>query len=260
MSVLPKQEIDNVIKLSVIDGKIGKKKNIRYNKDGSIDKRHTNAVSGKSCEVYAFTTKEEIKSLIDLFNNRIENANNDYQRKIFCRNKMMFLIGINIGLRASDLTQLRYCFFLNEDMTFKDSYSLKPKKTKKTGKYVTLYFNQTVKKAIADYIAEYPIEDLNEYLFKSKKGDGAITERALWKIISNSAVEVGIRKNIGSHSLRKTWAYWIWHESMDKNKALVMLQQCFNHSSTITTMRYIGIMDEEKEELYNSIDLGLDYL
>ena len=260
MSALPKKEIDNVISISVIDGKISKKQKVRYNKDGSIDMRHTNAIAGKSCEVYPFTTKEEIKSMIDLFNHRIENASNNNQRQIFCRNKMMFLIGINIGLRASDLTQLCYCFFLNEDMTFKDSYSLKPKKTKKTGKYVTLYFNQTVKKAIADYIAEYPIEDLNEYLFKSKKGDGAITERALWKIISNSAVEFGIRKNIGSHSLRKTWAYWIWHEAMDKNKALVMLQQCFNHSSTITTMRYIGIMDEEKEELYNSIDLGLDYL
>ena len=78
--------------------------------------------------------------------------------------------------------------------------------------------------------------------------------------MNSSAIEAGIEKNIGSHSLRKTWGYTIWHKSTDKSKALVMLQQCFNHSDSMTTMRYIGILDEEKKDMYESIELGLDYL
>lgn len=255
-----KQETNNIITLSVVNGKLYKKPEVRYNKDGSIDKRHTNKVTGVSSEVYPLTTKEEVKAVIDVFDKRIKNATNDNQRQIACRNKMLFLIGINVGLRASDLLTLRYEFFYNKDMTFKDFYVLQPKKTRKTGKFVKIFFNQTVKKAITDYVEQYPIQDMNEYLFKSRKGDGALSERGLWKIIVDAVADAKIDKNVGSHTLRKTWAYTIWHNAEDKSRALVMLQQCLNHSDSITTMRYIGIMDEEKKEMYESIDLGLEYI
>lgn len=257
-----KQETNNVITLSVMNGKLYKKPEVRYNKDGSIDKRcgQTNKVAGVSSEVYPFTTQEEIKEMVNMFDKHIKEASDFNKRQIASRNKMMFLIGINVGLRASDLCGLRYNFFVNDNGTFKDFYTLQPKKTKKTGKFVKIFFNQTVRKAIENYISEYPVEDLNEYLFKSRKGDGHITEISLGRIIKDTAREVGIDRNICSHSLRKTWAYTIWHNAEDKSKALVMLQQCLNHSDSITTMRYIGIMDEEKKDMYESIDLGLEYI
>ena len=37
-----KQETNNIIELSLINGKLGVKPKVRYNKDGSIDKRHPN--------------------------------------------------------------------------------------------------------------------------------------------------------------------------------------------------------------------------
>lgn len=233
---------------------------IKYNKDGSVDKRHCNKVSGVSSEVYAFTSEEEIKAMIDVFDKRIENAPDENKRMIASRNKMLFLIGINLGIRASDLCGLKYNFFINNDGTFKEHYSLKPKKTKKTNKFVKLYFNQTVVKAITNYIEEYPIQDMNEYLFKSRKGDGAISEKGLWKIIVDAAAEAGIEKNVGSHTLRKTFGYHIWHNAKDKEKALVMLMAIYNHSSVATTKKYIGIMDEEIEDVFNSLNLGLDFL
>lgn len=255
-----KQKIDNVIALSFVNGKLAKKPDVRYNKDGSIDKRHSNRVTGVSSEVYPFVTQEEIKNIIDVFNKRIEEATNNNQRQIACRNKMLFLIGINLGIRASDLCGLRYSFFMNNDGTFKDFYALQPKKTKKLGKFVKLYFNQTVKKAITDYIKDYPVEDMNEYMFKSRKGNGSITERSLWKIIVDVAADAKLESNYGSHSLRKTFGYWIWHNAEDKNKALVTLQVIFNHSSTATTAKYIGLTDNEISDAFNSLDLGLDYI
>lgn len=259
-SIMPQPNMDNVIKLTLVDGKLSKKGEVRYNKDGSIDKRHTNRVAGVSSEVYAFTSDEEIKAMIDVFDGHIDKANGDVKKQIARRNKMLFLIGINLGLRASDLVTLRYNFFFKEDGSFKDFYTLQPKKTRNKGKFVKLYFNQTVKKAITDYIADYPIDDMNDYLFKSRKGSGAITEKSLWKILDHAAVEAGIEKNIGSHSLRKTFGFWTWHNAEDKNKALVILQMIFNHSDTRTTMGYIGLLNDEIEDMFYSIDLGLDYL
>ena len=255
-----KPTTDNVIKLSVVNGKLSKKQEVRYNKDGSIDKRHTNKVAGVSSEVYPFATEEEIKSMIDVFNKRIENATNDNQRQIACRNKMLFLIGINLSLRISDLVTLKWNFFFKDDMTFRDSYKIQPKKTKKTGKFVTLYFNEVVKKTILEYIEQYPIEDMDGHVFKSREGTGAILERSVWKIIVDAANEAGIEHNVGTHSLRKTFGYHVWHNADDKEKALVMLMVIFNHASVATTKKYIGIMNEEVEDIFNGLNLGLDML
>ena len=257
---IPIRKTDNVIELTVIGGKLSKKKEVRYNKDGSIDQRHPNKVAGTSSEVYPFTSEEEIKMMIDLFNNRINESITDSQRQIACRNKMLFIIGINVGLRASDLITLKWNFFFNENGCFKEFYTLQPKKTRKQKKFVKLFFNQTVKKAVAEYIEEYPIQDMNEYLFQSRKGDSHITEVSLGRIIKNAAEEVGIEKNICSHSLRKTFGFWAWHNAEDKSKALVTLQMLFNHSDTATTLKYIGILNSEIEDMFNSVDLGLDYI
>lgn len=255
-----KQETDNVITLSVIDGKLTKKPEVRYNKDGSIDKRYPNTNKGTSTEVYPFNTEEEIKAMINVFDKHIDEAPDENKRQIACRNKMMFLVGINLGIRASDLCGLTYSFFMKNDGTFKEFYSLQPKKTRKTKKFVKLYFNRTVKKAIADYIEEYPIQDMNEYLFKSRKGNKSITERSLWQIVVDTAAEAKIEKNIGSHSLRKTFGYWVWHNAEDKNKALVILQTIFNHSSPAVTSRYIGLTDNEVSDVFNDLNLGMDYI
>lgn len=255
-----KKETDNVIALSVINGKLTKKEKVHHNKDGSISKRRSNKIAGTSSEVYPFNTQEEIKAMIDMFNNRIEEAPDENKKQIACRNKMLFLIGINLGIRASDLCGLKYDFFMKENRTFKESYKLQPKKTKKTGKYVELFFNETVKKAITDYLNDYPIENINEYLFISRKGNGHITEIHLGKIIKDTAKDAGIEKNICSHSLRKTFGFWAWHNAEDKNKALVILQRIFNHSDTATTAKYIGITSDEMSDVFNSLDLGLDYI
>lgn len=261
MNALPKITTDNVIEFNIIKGGLSKEQKAKLNKDGSIDKRHSNKVAGVSSEVYPFTSEAEIKSMIDVFNKRINEAPDENKKQIACRNKMLFLIGINLGIRASDLCGLKYNFFINNDGTFKDFYSLQPKKTKKTGKYVKLYFNTTVKKAIAEYIEKYPIEDMDGYLFKSREGDGYIEAKSLWKIIVGAANEAGIDyKNIGTHSLRKTFGYWAWHNAEDKGKALVTLQAIFNHSSQSITAKYIGITNDEMSDVFNSLDLGMDYI
>lgn len=262
MTALPikNPKTDNVISLRVVNGTISKKPKVRYNKDGSVDKRHTNKVAGKSSEVYPFTTQEEIKMMVDLFNKRIEEADNDNQRMIAYRNKTLFLLGINLSLRISDLITLRWNFFLKDDMTFRDSYKIQPKKTRKKGKFVTLYFNEVVQKSIMEYIEQYPIKDMNDFVFKSRKGDDAISERSVWKIIVDAAAECNIEKNVGTHSLRKTFGYHVWHNAKDKEKALVMLMVVFNHSSIATTKKYIGIMDEEVENVFNDLNLGIDLI
>ena len=258
MNALPKTSTNNIRRFKIVEGGLSKKR-VKLNKDGSVDQRHCNKVAGVSSEVYPYQ-ENEIESLLKLFNERIENASDNNKKQIASRNKLLFLIGINISLRISDLITLKWNFFLKDDMTFRDFYKIQPKKTRKTGKFVTLYFNETVKRAVIEYIKQYPIKDMDDFIFKSRKGDGAISERGVWKIIVDASSECNINKNVGTHSLRKTFGYHVWHNAEDKEKALVMLMAIFNHSSIAMTKKYIGIMDEEIEDVFNSLNLGLDFL
>lgn len=239
-------------------------KNVKYNKDGSIDKRKCHKIAGQSSEVYAFKTKEEISAMIKIFDKHIEEASNNNQKQIACRNKLLFIIGMNIGIRSSDLRTLKWSFFFekqNDDtLKFKKFYVLQPLKQKKYNKFVKLFFNQAVQIAINNYVSDYPFDDLDEYLFASRKGEEPVSAKSICRIIKDTAIEAGIEQNIGSHSLRKSFGFWCWHQSEDKDKALVILQSIFSHSSTQVTARYIGILDDEIEDMFNNIELGIDMI
>lgn len=224
------------------------------------DNKAPSPCKGKSSEVYAFRTRDEIASMIDIFDRHIRDAEDDDKRKIAYRNKMLFVVGINVGVRASDLRLLKLSFFFNEDGTHKDSYKIQPMKTRNKKKFVTMYFNDAVKTMIDRYVTEYPYDSLDDYLFASRKGDEPISVRSMCRIIKDAASEAGIEQNIGSHSLRKTFGRFCFESSEDKTRALVVLQKAFNHSDSLTTLRYIGLLGDEISEMYNDLNLGLDSL
>lgn len=216
----------------------------------------SNRKAGTSSEVYAFKTFEEIQAMIDVFDKHIADADTPDHERIARRNKMLFIIGTNISIRGSDISQLRWKDFFYKNLEMKEGTRIQPIKTRRTGKYVTLFFNQAVRKGIEDYISLYPIEDLNDYLFSSRKGE-SISRMSIGRIIKSAAKEAGIKQNINSHSLRKTFGYWVWHDSKDKEEALTMLQIIFGHNSTQDTKKYIGICDNDIKKVFNSICLGV---
>ena len=51
------------------------------------------------------------------------------------RDNMLFIVGINFGLRISDLRSLRFMHIINDNCTFKDRFPILEKKTKNTRKH-----------------------------------------------------------------------------------------------------------------------------
>ena len=71
------------------------------------------------------------------------------------RDNMLFIVGINFGLRVSDLITLRFANIINDDCTFRDRFSILEKKTKNTRKhkrnrYITI--NTAVVEAVTLYL------------------------------------------------------------------------------------------------------------
>jgi integrase len=104
-----------------------------------------------------------------------------------------------------------------------------------------------LRKAIEEYTQDTGLQ-LESYLFWSKKGNHLGRVQA-YRILKGAA-EVNGLENFGTHSLRKTWGYWTY-KTTQHNIGLIM--DTFNHSSQRITLRYIGINQDQKDELYSMV-------
>ena len=177
------------------------------------------------------------------------------------RNELLFILGINVGLRISDILKL-----IVRDLTKsntkapKDYVIITEIKTRKIKKF---YIGDIVKKVIENYMKENNNPEFDTYIFLSKKGvNRPITRQQAYRIINNAAELLGIVERndkgnlihgeIGTHTLRKTFGY----HSFQNGTSLELLMDLFNHSSKTQTLRYIGITEDQKKEVYLKSNLG----
>lgn len=168
------------------------------------------------------------------------------------RDYTIFVVGINIGLRASDLLQLKLEDVLNLDWSIKDSVMIQEQKTKKIKEFK---LNKSCKEALEYYIKDLNSVDMEDYLFPSRKG-GHLTVKSLHKIIKSITRELNIKGNYGTHTLRKTFAYHIYINNIQDNPTILhTLQKILNHSTPAMTLRYIGITKEVINDVYDGLNL-----
>jgi len=155
------------------------------------------------------------------------------------RNALLFSFGINSGLRIADILSLDV-----KDVKDKDYIELREKKT---NKYKKFPINENLKAEIEEFIKDKPDDIPLFYTQKHCRLDRA----QAYRIINKAARMVGIKGRIGTHTLRKTFGYHFYQQYDD----IVMPQKIFNHSSPSITLRYIGIEQEDIDEVYRNFYL-----
>ena len=203
-------------------------------------------------------TSEPIKSLDDI--NRISRYLIDNGRY---RDNMLFIVGINFGLRISDLLQLRFTQLINDDFSFKTTFPILEKKTRNTRKvqrnrYISI--NDAVMDAVTLYLKHTHCK-LDDYLFRSESNRGSnqnkpMTRMSADRILKGIANDLPLENKMATHSLRKTFAYHQMVMSNNDPRKLLLLQKMFGHSSAAQTLDYIGITGEEIEDAYMKLNLG----
>lgn len=163
------------------------------------------------------------------------------------RNYCMIFLGLNSALRISDILSLKWKDVVNDDFEILDFFFVREKKTKKFKKQ---RINENAKIAIKMYLDSMDLDDLSldDYLFKSREGKNkSISRRMAWIIIKNACAGVGISECIGTHTMRKTWAYWAYRGGLD----IAKIMDALNHSNISETKRYIGITQDEIDDAYD---------
>lgn len=167
------------------------------------------------------------------------------------RNYCLFILGINTGLRISDLLSLKFYNILEKNK-IKDSIRIKEKKTKKTN---NIQLNSNAKKALNLLIKYYKDKNIfseDLYLFHSREGDNKPISRVhAWQILNEAAKKSKIKGQIGTHTLRKTFGYWAYKQGID----ITLLQAIFNHSYPAITLNYIGITGDDINNVYMNLNI-----
>ena len=148
------------------------------------------------------------------------------------RDFIMFLIGIYTGLRISDILTLRVVDVKGSHIFIRE---------KKTGKEKKLVINPQLKRELKRYI--FNKED-DEFLIKSRKGNNQHISRSTAYRILNDVAKHFKLSELGTHSMRKTYGYHFYQETKD----VATLQELFNHTDQKTTLRYIGVRQDDLDK------------
>lgn len=169
------------------------------------------------------------------------------------RNELLIVIGLNTALRISDLLSLQWKDIYDfERKAFREHICITEKKT---GKFSSIYVNSVIQKELKEY--QRWLKKTGEiifpekYLFCHQKENVPISRVQAFRIIKKAADFNQIEGVISCHSLRKTFGYHAWKQGISP----VLLMNIYNHSSFQVTQRYLGIEQDDRDEVFQKIHL-----
>src|SRR5579875_1148414 len=113
------------------------------------------------------------------------------------RDYCLFVLGINSGLRVSDLLRLNIQDVVNERGKVLNRITVREKKTRKTKGFP---ISNNSRKAIEEYLEKRGSYLRSEPLFISRKGNTPIQRVQAWKALNKAAKAVGLKDRIGTHT------------------------------------------------------------
>jgi site-specific recombinase XerD len=158
------------------------------------------------------------------------------------RNYLLFVLGINTGIRIHDLLNLQVKDVWDGD---------KAKDFLIVGTETAIYLNHNVREALNSFLSGYDLSG-NDFVFNTRKSDRPMSRQHAYRIINQAAKEAGIQDKVGTHTLRKTFGY----HAYNKGIAISLIQAIYGHSSPSETLKYLGIDHEEQKKLIK-VDVNL---
>ena len=164
------------------------------------------------------------------------------------RNYALIVVGLNTALRISDILSLKWRTVYDfKEGGLRDRFELRERKT---GKRQSIPLNDSVKEALGKLFGSLGRVQPDDWVFASQKG-GRISREQAFRVITHAVDALSLGEHISCHSLRKTFGYHAYKMGVSPS----LMVELFNHSSYQVTKRYLGLGQDEKDEVYMKINL-----
>jgi site-specific recombinase XerD len=170
------------------------------------------------------------------------------------RNRSLFLLGVSVGGRISELLALRISDVWQNEQAVSDLLFEKGVvKGKETARMIPV--NSDGRQAVTELI-QWHKEQFSELdpwrpLFMSRQGGGALSRSHAHRILERAFQKAGLNVKLATHSLRKTFAQRCYDACGDIHQVSELL----GHRNVETTKRYIGISYTKLQQTVEAIEL-----
>ena len=258
--------------LEVIEGKA------KLTKDGRAKRPANNRVEGRSTKVDPIMEKEYVAAILKYITGKINEATRpDYEWQ-WERNRMYFVLAINLRLRVSDMIGARkdklvpvkkdgeiidYVYPSWTGLKWGDLYDKKGNiknmvtvRELKTGHVVEIPLDMMSQTAIENYVRKYlhtkwlKTMDLDDYVFVNRKLE-RLSHQTIYDFIKEVTRECGLEGNYGTHSFRKTGIYHLFMDTVDEEGtqwALVDTMALTGHRTETALLHYLGLDRRQKQD------------
>ena len=154
------------------------------------------------------------------------------------RDQTIVMVSFYAGLRAKEIAALTVGDVFDEVGAVREQFILSAAQSK-GGQRRTVYVNQRLRRALAEYGDTIKLSDPQRPLFASQKG-GAFSANTMCQLFLDIYKAVGF-KDASSHSGRRTYITRL----ANKGVGVRLLAALAGHSHISTTQRYIDVNAEQ---------------
>lgn len=176
-------------------------------------------------------TKTEIHMMHAVLNNKFGSLYAD-----------IWKLGVNLSLRISDLLNLKYTDFNLDERSLKLIEA-------KTGKQKVIRLNTAAIAVIEKRQQAYPSDVWLFQVHSNRAKNKSVSRVSVSRVFKEAGERVGLR--INTHSMRKSRGMAMYKDGVPIEKIAKVL----NHSNTSSTLRYLGITQEEVLQTYDDYEL-----
>ncbi|MDD9972605.1 MAG: tyrosine-type recombinase/integrase, partial [Candidatus Poribacteria bacterium] len=183
-----------------------------------------------------------MKGTRPLDNAEIRKVSEAFDGVFAVRNRSLFILGVSVGGRISELLALKVNDVWQNNKPVKDL--LFDRNIVKGGEVsravpVNVDGREAIEALIAWHIELYGNADPTRPLFPSRKGQGlkTMTRIAAHNALKGAFEAAGLNGKLGTHSLRKSYAQRLYEQTND----IYAVQEMLGHKSVVTTQRYLGV-------------------
>lgn len=126
----------------------------------------------------------------------------------------------------------------------------------KTGKTRNIPINENMRQRVAQLYILLGSPDKRNPVLYNQQTQRAYTRKYVNEMLKRFRIQYRLPiKHFTSHSFRKTFGRYVYETMGRTPEALLLLSMILKHSSPQTTMVYLGIRQEEIDNIYDTITL-----
>jgi site-specific recombinase XerD len=158
------------------------------------------------------------------------------------KHKAMLFTAYSAGLRVSEIVNVKLA-----DIDSKRMQIFIDRAKGKKDRYVNL--SPVLLDILRNYISEYKSKP-KEYLFESQQTGTGYPTRTVQQIFSNAKEKAGIKKEVGIHSLRHSFATHL----LEKGTDIKYIKELLGHFNIKTTERYLHVSKKALVNIISPLD------